>query len=195
MNRAIFALAAALVLIADPAFAHTGAGHALGVLAGVGHPFGGLDHVLAMVAVGMLAAQMGGRAIWAVPLAFIAVMLMGGGLAVAGLAIPFIEQGIVGSVVVLGAVIAFGRRAPLGVAMGLVGFLAIFHGHAHGTEMPLAASGLHYALGFTLASAALHGIGLGIGLIVKAAADRFAPIGLQAGGATIAVAGAVLFVL
>jgi urease accessory protein len=130
------------------------------------HPLGGLDHQLAMILVGIFAYQLGGRALWLVPLTFVGVMALGGFLGVAGVRVPFIEAGIALSVIVLGAIVAFGARIPVAVAMGIVGLFAIFHGHAHGSEMPLDASGVAYGLGFMLATAILHAVGIGIGFLI-----------------------------
>lgn len=183
------ALAALLTLAAGPALAHTGVGTASGFAAGFAHPVGGLDHVLAMVAVGILAAQQGGRALWLVPAAFVGMMIVGGALGVASVPVPFVELGIVGSVVVLGAVIAVGRRLPVALAMALAGLFAVFHGHAHGTEMPLAASGLAYGAGFVLATAMLHAAGIGLGIGAMKAAR---PLAFRLGGGAIALAGLAL---
>ena len=132
---------AALTLIPTAAFAHPGIGDAHGFVAGFAHPLGGLDHILAMVTVGIFAWQLGGWALWLVPATFILAMAAGGALGMAGVPVPFVELGIAASVIVLGAVVAFVRRAPVVIAVGLVGVFAMFHGHAHGTEMPLDASG------------------------------------------------------
>jgi urease accessory protein len=183
------ALAAFMTLAAGPALAHTGVGTVSGLAAGFAHPVGGLDHVLAMVAVGILAAQQGGRALWLVPAAFLAMMVAGGALGAAGFALPYVELGIVGSVIVLGAVVAAGRRMPVVLAMALAGIFAVFHGHAHGTEMPLNASGLEYGAGFVLATALLHGAGVGLGL---GAATAARPLALRFGGGAIALAGLAL---
>lgn len=185
---------AALAVALAPAIAsaHTGIGATTGFLHGFWHPIGGIDHVLAMVAVGLFAAQLGGRALWAVPATFVAVMAAGGTLGMAGVALPAVEVGIALSVLVLGLVVLAGRRWPLGLAMALVAVFAVFHGHAHGSEMPVDASGLSYGLGFMLATALLHlaGIGLGIGLGRLAATEGGRLI--QASGAAIALAGVVL---
>ena len=185
---------AALAVALAPAIAsaHTGIGGTTGFLHGFWHPIGGIDHVLAMVAVGLLAGQLGGRALWAVPATFVAVMAAGGALGMAGVALPAVEVGIALSVLVLGLVVLAGRRWPLGLAMALVAVFAVFHGHAHGSEMPVDASGLRYGLGFMLATALLHlaGIGLGIGL-GHLAATRGGRL-TQASGAAIALAGVVL---
>lgn len=194
MFRSFFAALAVLMLTAAPALAHTGAGAATGFTAGFAHPILGLDHVLAMVAVGILAAQLGGRSLWLVPTAFVAMMAVGGLIGVAALGLPFVEIGIVGSVVVLGAVIAAGRQLPAALAMVLVGALALFHGHAHGTEMPVTASGLEYGIGFMAATAALHMAGIGSVATLRIAAAHAAPMALRAGGAGIALAGMALFV-
>jgi urease accessory protein len=193
MKRAIFALTAVLALIAGPALAHTGVGSVSGISAGFGHPIGGLDHVLAMIAVGILAAQLGGRSMWLVPAAFVGMMLVGGMLGVANVAVPFVEQGIIGSVIILGAVIAVGRRMPMAVAMSLVGALAIFHGHAHGAEMPMDASGLEYGIGFAVATTVLHAIGVGLGIGVQKTGEKLAPIAVRISGGAIAAAGLAFF--
>ena len=130
------------------------------------HPLSGLDHQLAMILVGIFAYQLGGRALWLVPLAFIAMMAVGGFLGVTATPVPFVEIGIALSVVVLGAIVAFGIKAPVAMAMGLVGLFAIFHGHAHGTEMPMDVSGAAYGAGFMLATALLHAVGVGMGMLV-----------------------------
>lgn len=183
-----------LTVAASPALAHTGAGSVSGFSAGFGHPIGGLDHVLAMVAVGILAAQMGGKSVWLVPASFVGMMMVGGALGIGGVALPFVEAGIVGSVIVLGAVIAVGRRLPVGLAMALVGLLAVFHGHAHGTEMPATASGIEYGIGFVMATAMLHALGVGLGIGAERLADRVGPVAVRASGGAIAAAGVLLFV-
>ena len=156
----------ALCLAPTAAFAHVGVGSTSGFVHGFMHPLSGLDHQLAMILVGVFAYQLGGRALWLVPLTFVSVMALGGFLGVMGIPVPFVEVGIALSVIVLGAIVAFGVKAPLAVAMAAVGFFAIFHGHAHGSEMPLDASGFEYGLGFMLATAALHAVGIGIGFLI-----------------------------
>src|SRR5262245_27442008 len=135
-------LSLAIMIFPTAAFAHTGAGQASGFAHGFLHPFGGLDHVLAMSAVGLLAARLGGRAMWLIPLSFVAMMVLGGIAGVNGVNLPFVELGISGSILVLGFVIALGRQLPTTLAMALVGFFGIFHGFAHGTEMPVGVHGL-----------------------------------------------------
>ena len=192
MKRAIIILAAASVLTPVAALAHTGAGDTHGVVHGFMHPVTGLDHVLAMVAVGILAALLGGRAIWLVPASFVALAAAGGLLGVQGVPAPFVEFGISASVVLLGLAIALQARLPLGWTAGLVGLFGLYHGYAHGAEMPADASGFAYGAGFLAATAMLHiaGIGLGLGIahMARRSATRFA----QAGGAAVALAGIVL---
>ncbi len=188
-KKFLLALAAALVAGATPALAHPGHGEAVGLIHGFVHPMSGIDHIVAMVAVGLFAAQLGGRALWLVPTSFVAMMGVGGMLGISSVDVPFVEVGIAMSVVVLGFAIAFAVRPPVALAMGLVGAFAIFHGHAHGAEMPVGASGLNYAIGFMLATALLHvaGIGLGFG-VGRFAANRSLRI-VQTGGGIMALAG------
>lgn len=166
-----------LVLVPSAASAHTGAGPAHGLLHGLTHPFLGWDHVLAMIAVGLLAGQRGGRAVWALPLAFVAAVVAGGAAAMAGLQVTGIEAGIVASLVVLGALVALAVRFPLAAGMTAVAAFALFHGHAHGAEMP-ATSGLFYGLGFAASTAMLHALGIAVvaaartGAVVAAARAR-----------------------
>lgn len=185
-------LAAIATTLPTLAFAHTGVGATHGFVHGFGHPLGGLDHMLAMVTVGIFAWQLGGRAIWAVPATFVALMAVGGALGVSGVNVPFVELGIGLSVVVLGAVVAFGLKAPLAVAMALAGFFAIFHGHAHGTEMPLDASGLSYGLGFMLATGLLHVAGIGLGMAIGRFGETHGEKFVRGAGAAVAVAGLAL---
>ncbi|MFG1477358.1 HupE/UreJ family protein [Xanthobacter sp. V4C-4] len=185
---------AAAILTGLPtlAFAHTGVGATHGFAHGFAHPLGGLDHLLAMVTVGIFAWQLGGRAIWAVPATFVALMAVGGALGISGVDVPFVELGIGLSVVVLGAVVAFGLKAPLAVAMAVVGFFAIFHGHAHGAEMPADASGLAYGLGFMSATALLHLAGLGLGMAIGRFGETHGEKYVRGAGAAVAVAGLAL---
>lgn len=171
------------------AFAHSGHVDGVGLAHGFLHPVSGIDHVLAMVAVGVLAAQLGRRALWALPLAFVSMMAAGGAIGMAGIALPFTEAAIALSIVALGAAIAFGLRLPLVATMAAVGLFAIFHGHAHGAEMPETASGLAYGAGFVLATAMLHLGGIGVGLALGR--PGFATATRVAGGVT-ALAGLAL---
>ena len=159
--------AAALLLTAGPAFAHVGIGPVDTFSRGFLHPLGGIDHILAMVAVGLFAVNLGGAALWLVPSAFVGTMIFGGALGYYGWPLPMVEVGIGLSVVVMGLAIAFGVRLPTIGAMALVGLFALFHGHAHGTEgIGLGISFLPYAAGFVIATASLHtaGVALGFGL-------------------------------
>jgi urease accessory protein len=179
---------AAFALAPSLATAHTGVGHVEGFVHGFAHPLGGLDHVLAMVMVGLFAAQLGGRARWLVPASFVSVMILGGALGLAGVAVPFVELGIGLSIVVLGGVVAFNLRARVAAAMALVGFFAVFHGYAHGAEMPESASGLAYGAGFVLATAMLHAAGLAFGLALDGKVARGALV-VRSIGALAAFAG------
>jgi urease accessory protein len=183
------ALAVALALIPSAAMAHTGLGGTTGFLHGFSHPIGGIDHVLAMVAVGVFAFQLGNRALWLVPATFVAVMAGGGLLGMYGVPVPFVEIGIGLSIVVLGAAVALGIRAPIAVAMALVGLFAVFHGHAHGAEMPEDAGGLAYGIGFMMATALLHVAGIGLGFAVGRIAQAHGRVAIQVGGGLMTVAG------
>lgn len=182
-------LLAVLLLAPTLAHAHTGIGGTSGFAHGFEHPLLGLDHLLAMIAVGLWAAQIGGRALWAVPLTFVSVMAVGGSLGLAGVPVPFVEQGIATSVLLLGLLIALAVRMPLAFSIPLVGLFAICHGHAHGAEMPETASGLAYAAGFMLATAALHSVGIGLGIAIQRGTS--APV-IRFAGAAIAAAGIYL---
>lgn len=155
-----------LLAAATPAWAHTGHHSASGFFAGFAHPPGGLDHVLAMVSVGLFAAMLGGRALWALPASFVGMMLAGGMLGLMGIDVPGVEPGIALSVVVLGAAVTWGREWPVQAAAVLVGVFAVFHGYAHGAEIPLGSDAVRYSLGFALATAMLHGAGMVAGLLM-----------------------------
>jgi urease accessory protein len=150
---------------AQTAFAHVQERAAAGFLTGFVHPISGLDHVLAMVAVGLWGAQLGAPAIWVLPVAFPLVMAMGGMLGLIGVPVPGIEYGIAASAILLGAAVLFEVRASLVVTALLVGVFAIFHGHAHGTEVPPGQSALLYSMGFVIATGCLHALGIGIGAV------------------------------
>jgi urease accessory protein len=155
------------LLIPTMASAHTGVGDPTGFLHGLEHPIGGLDHILAMVAVGLWAAQMGGKALWIVPGTFLLAMTGSSVLGYFGLPLPGVEQGILASDFILGLLLLFATRLPLAISVGIVSILAIFHGYAHGAEMPATASGLTYGIGFMISTATLHltGIGMGLGIL------------------------------
>jgi urease accessory protein len=176
---------ASLFLMAGTASAHTG-DHATvtGFAGGLAHPLLGLDHLFAMIAIGLWAAQQGGRALWAVPAAFVGAMGLGGMLAWAGIALPHVETAIAVSVLVLGLLIATRRQWAVIAGMALAAGFALFHGYAHGLEMPRAASPVLYGLGFMLATVFLHGAG-----IAGSLAGRHA---IRAAGAVIAATGLAL---
>ncbi|MDM8164858.1 HupE/UreJ family protein [Roseovarius sp.] len=181
MTRTLTALA--LTLAATPAFAHLPPGEYGSFLAGVTHPIFGLDHVLAMVAVGLWAAQIGGRSVWGVPTAFVATMIAGFLLALAGLPLPFVEPAILTSIVVLGLVVALALRPDPRLAMALVGAFALFHGHAHGGELG-GASALQFGAGFAIATALLHAAGLGVAVAASRLTTGNAPALRLLGGLT-----------
>jgi len=166
--------------------AHVQSGQAAGFFTGLKHPISGLDHVLAMIAVGLWGAQLGSPAVWMLPVAFPMMMAFGGFIGLVGLPLPGVEIGIALSAVLLGTVVARESRPSLAVAVLLVAFFAIFHGHAHGTELPKGQSGLTYSIGFVIATGCLHGVGIAIGLIHRWPAGKRA---LRAAGAIVALAG------
>lgn len=180
------ALIVLILLCTQAAFAHPQKGQAVGFLTGFLHPISGLDHVLAMVAVGLWGAQLGAPAIWVLPVAFPMVMALGGMLGLIGVPLPGTEYGIALSAILLGAAVLFETRPPLGLAATVVGVFAICHGHAHGTELPPGQSALLYSLGFVIATSCLHGVGIAIGTIHRWTWGRRA---LRAAGAGVAVAG------
>lgn len=192
MIRTILTLSAALLLSSGTAFAHTGAGPVSSLGSGLLHPFAGADHVLAMIAVGILAVQQGGRGIWLLPSTFVAMMLAGGAIALSGIGLPLVEQGILGSVIILGAAIAAGQKIPWPVAAGFVGLFAVFHGHAHGAEIAPGIGGLGYAMGFAAATALLHAAGAVLGAGAGAVNARLAPTLVRSSGAAIASSGMLL---
>jgi len=176
-----------LLLVATPAWAHPGpAGH-FGLGAGFAHPFLGLDHLLAMVAVGLWAAQLGGRAVWALPFAFVSALLAGACLGIAGVGLPAHEPLIAASVLTLGLLVALRVRMTTAAAALPVALFALAHGFAHGAELPANASATGYVLGFTLATATLHAGGVTTGLWLRARAAA-----LRAAGVPIAATGCVL---
>jgi urease accessory protein len=185
-NRRLGALGIAAACTVQGAFAHTTAGTAIGLVSGLRHPISGLDHVLAMVAVGIWGAQLGRPAIWTLPVAFPLVMSIGGVLGVRGVPLPGVEIGVAASALALGVMIALAARPPLWAAAVLVGLFAIFHGHAHGAELPHAAQPLAYGFGFVLATGMLHVTGISIGLLQQWRQGervlRLAGLGIAAAG-------------
>jgi len=188
ITRTTGLLAMPLTLASVPAFAHTGAGPVDGFLHGLMHPLTGLDHVLAMVAVGLWAGLVGGRARIAYPAAFVAMMALAGAWGMSGGALAGAEVGIAFSVIILGAAVALKASPPLAAGTLACGILAIFHGFAHGAELPENASGLTYAVGFILATAALHFVGI---LLAGAIAAR-APLIARIAGGGLVLAGVAL---
>jgi len=180
------ALAVTILLCAQVVEAHIQKGEAAGFWSGVRHPISGLDHVLAMIAVGLWGAQLGAPAIWLLPVAFPMVMALGGMMGLMGIPLPGTEIGIAASAILLGSAVMFESRPRLLIAASLVGFFAIFHGYAHGTELPPGQSGLLYGIGFVIATGCLHGVGIAIGLIHR---WRWGQKVVRLAGAGVAVAG------
>jgi urease accessory protein len=186
IRRQRFLIAALLLAAASVAQGHEGGGVAGGFYSGFLHPILGWDHVAAMVAVGLWGAFLGSPAIWILPVVFPLVMAIGGALGVAGVPLPAVETGIATSAVVLGAMVALAARPPLWVAAVIVAAFAVFHGHAHGTELPAAANPLAFSLGFVIATGLLHLSGVAFGLLARWPPGRVA---VRAGGGLIAIAG------
>ena len=161
-------------------------GEAGGFLSGVSHPISGLDHVLAMVAVGLWGAQLGRPAVWLLPIAFPMMMAFGGMLGLIGVPVPGVEIGIAVSGVVLGAMVLGEVKAPLTAALIMVGVFAIFHGHAHGTELDEGQNAMLYSLGFVMSTGTLHAIGIGIGTVHKWKAGQ---VVLRVAGALVMIGG------
>ena len=184
-------LSAILLLAASiPAYAHVGIGTTSSFTAGFIHPLSGLDHMTVMIAVGLWAALKGGKAVLAWPAAFVGVMLVGGALGMLHMPLPFVEPGILASVVALGLLVALAVDLPVSAGVAIIGLFALFHGHAHGTEVPENAGGLEYMAGFAIATAALHvtGIAAGLGLGI-----RFRGLARAAGAACAAVGLGLVF--
>jgi urease accessory protein len=178
------ALSVALLLATLPALAHVQEGQAAGFLTGLAHPVSGLDHVLAMVAVGLWGAQLGVPAIWLLPVTFPLVMAFGGFLGLVGIPLPGVETGVALSALALGLAVATSWRPPLAISALMVAAFAVFHGHAHGTELPAGQSGLTYSIGFVMATGLLHLAGISIGLIHRWPVGRVALRVLGAGVAS-----------
>jgi urease accessory protein len=187
LNSVVWFLVLAGYLVFTPsAHAHVQQGQAISFVTGLEHPWSGLDHVLAMIAVGLWGAQLGNPAIWILPITFPLVMSLGAMMGLLGIPLPGIEIGIAVSAIVLGTMILGEVRTKLIVAALLVGCFAVFHGHAHGTELPAGQSGLLYSMGFVIATGCLHGIGIAIGLIHRWPIGKLA---LRGSGAFIAAMG------
>ena len=177
-----------LLVLAMPssALAHIQGGEVGGFVSGVHHPISGWDHMLAMVAVGLWGAQLGAPAVWLLPVTFPMVMALGGMMGLIGISLPGVEIGIALSGLVLGVMVLAEKRPPMWVAALIVGVFAIFHGHAHGTELSAGESGLLYSLGFVVATGCLHGVGISIGLIHRWTWGR---VILRVAGGTVAMGG------
>ena len=174
------------VFLPSTASAHTQTGAIGGFVSGFSHPMTGLDHMVAMVAVGLWGAFLGGRAMWMLPVVFPVVMAFGGALGVLGVPFPAIETGIAISGVVLGFMVAFAVKPPLWIAAVIVGLFGMFHGHAHGTELPETANALAYSVGFVISTGLLHLSGIALGLLVRWPWGR---VTVRAGGFAIAAVG------
>lgn len=181
MNTKTIAISAALLVAAGPAVAHSGEGMIGGFQSGFLHPILGFDHLLAMLLVGIWGAQMGGNNVWTLPVVFPLVMAIGGFAGAAGIPVPGVEIVIALSVIGLGLAVAFAATPPEWLAMAAVGLFAVFHGHAHGAELPAAANGMAYGIGFVLATGFIHLAGIGFGLL--AAGPLKGRIARVAGGA------------
>lgn len=179
---AVFAAAT----VPEAALAHTEGGVAGGFASGLLHPVLGWDHVVAMVAVGLWGAFLGAPAIWILPVVFPLVMALGAAFGIVGLPLPAVEVGIAASAVVLGGLILMAARPPLWIAGVIVGLFAIFHGYAHGTELPTAANPFAYGVGFVIATGALHMIGISFGLLVRWPTGAYA---VRAGGGVVSLVG------
>jgi urease accessory protein len=186
---AAMTLVLAISAATNVALAHTGADHQYSFLAGLQHPFTGIDHMLAMVAVGLWAGLNGGRALWAWPAAFVGVMIVGGVLGAAEVPLPWVEPGILASVVVLGLLVVAALHLPIVAGALVVGVFALLHGHAHGSEIQLEMDAATHALGFVAATAILHGIGLAIASVASGTYGRLA---VRGAGALVAAVGAYL---
>jgi urease accessory protein len=193
MQRMLTIVAALAVAgFAGPALAHTGVSATHDLAHGFLHPLGGLDHVLAMVAVGLYAAQLGSRSLWLLPAAFVGTMIVGGILGYAGVPVPMVEQGIGVSVVAMGLAIAVGLRLPTLAAMALVGLFALVHGHAHGSEGAELASFFSYVAGFVAATSVLHAAGIVLGLALERLSTPTATVLTRGAGVAGALAGVAI---
>ena len=187
--QAVIAGAVIVALAAGPASAHSSSGSTVGMAAGLLHPVTGLDHLLAMVSVGVWGAELGGSAIWVLPIAFPLIMAVGGVLGVVGLPFPATETLVALSVLVLGMLVAGAWRVPVAAALCVVGVFALAHGYAHGTELPASADALAFTVGFVVATGLLHLAGIVIG---SASRWRSGLIAIRVSGILIAIVGCYL---
>jgi urease accessory protein len=184
----VFAAVATVVGTLVPAVvsAHVESGEAGGFLSGLSHPVSGLDHVFAMVAVGLWGAQLGAPALWLLPVAFPMMMALGGALGLIGLPLPGVEIGIAASAIVLGGLVLMQTRLPLAAALPIVAVFAVFHGHAHGTELAPGQNAMLYSIGFVIATGLLHAAGIGVGVMHRWPVGRLV---LRGAGAVVLVGG------
>lgn len=187
--KRLLSVAALLALGAGPAFAHPGHIETSSFAAGIAHPLSGIDHIAVMIAVGLWAALKGGRALWVWPAAFVGLMLVGGALGMAHVALPFVEPGILASVVALGLLVALAVDLPVITGAAIIGVFALFHGHAHGSEVAENISGLEYMAGFAVATATLHLVGIAFAQMMTRANLRLC---IRAAGALCVVVGGAL---
>lgn len=187
--KRLLSTAAILAAGIAPAFAHVGHGATTSFAAGIAHPLSGLDHITVMVAVGLWAALKGGRALWVWPTAFVGVMLVGGALGMMHVDLPFVEPAILASVVALGLLVTLAVDLPVAVGAVIIGAFALFHGHAHGTEVAENIGGFEYMAGFAIATVALHAAGIGFALL--AARNSLRPL-VRIAGAVCVIIGAGL---
>ncbi|RWB47284.1 MAG: HupE/UreJ family protein [Mesorhizobium sp.] len=189
--RTTFAITLAVVAsMPSIASAHTGVGDASGFFHGIDHPISGVDHILAMLMMGVFAYRLGGRVLWLVPTTtFVLMTALGGALGASGFSLPHAELGIALSVIVLGGVVALNLKAPVVIATGVVGCFAIFHGYAHGAEMPENAGGFEYTAGFMIATALLLAVGVAVGFYIEKASERDGRVVMQCAGGIAALAG------
>lgn len=180
------------VLAPAAALAHPGHGEHGGFVGGLLHPIGGLDHILAMVTVGILAYQIGGRALWLLPATFVAVMAGAGVIGLYGFPLQIVDLGIAASVVVLGAIVALSMKLPVAAVVALVGLFAIFHGYAHGVEVPAGTPATLYGVGFMITTGLLHALGIALGALVGFIARHKSEFGFRLAGGAVAIAGLVI---
>jgi len=173
-------------------YLHPQIGSSSGFMTGFAHPLNGLDHMIAMFAVGLWAVQVGGKGIWLIPLAFVCMMIAGGILGMSGVTVPFVETGIIMSVLILGVLLVASARLPIAAGMVLMGIFALFHGHSHGTEIPATVSGLAFSAGFALSTVMLHSAGIAAGLTLRKASKMKV---LRYAGAAIIASGIMMIFL
>lgn len=195
MRRISVAVLAAAFCAPELAVAHTGPEHVHSFTSGFLHPFNGLDHLLAMFAVGLLAAQLGGRALWLVPGAFVITMIAGSLAGFAGIPVPGVEYAVTISIVAIALPVAFAMGMPAGLAMLYVAVFAFFHGYAHGAELPAGANAAQYILGFAAATAIIHGLGIGAGILAARISSASQRVGVRLAGGAVAIAGLALLVI